>query len=51
MDRLDQARVFENYGIWYDALRVASELAQDPHDKEALAYYDELLEKLDAKPD
>ncbi len=48
-DRLDQARVFENYGVWYDALRIASELAQNPNDKEALAYYDALLDKLDAK--
>lgn len=49
-DRLDQARIFENYGVWYDALRIASELAQNPNDKEALAYYDALLEKLEAKP-
>ena len=50
-DRLDQARVFENFGVWYDALRVASELAQDPNDKEAQAYFDELLNKLDHKPE
>lgn len=50
-DRLDQAKVFDNYGIWYDALRVASALVQDPNNKDALAYYDELLEKLDAKPE
>ena len=48
-DRLDQARVFENYGVWYDALRIASELAQNPNDKEAQVYYDELLDKLEAK--
>jgi hypothetical protein len=47
-DKLDQARVFENFGIWYDALRIASQLAQDPNDKEAQAYYDALLDKLDA---
>lgn len=46
-DRLDQARVFENFGVWYDALRIASELAEDPNDKEALAYYTALLEKLE----
>ncbi len=46
-DRLDQARVFENYGVWYDALRIASELAENPNDKEALAYYEALLEKLE----
>jgi hypothetical protein len=49
-DRLDQARVFENYGIWYDALRIASELAENPNDKEALAYYEGLLDKLE-KPE
>lgn len=48
-DRLDQARVFENYGVWYDALAIASDLAQNPRDKEALAYYEALLEKLDSK--
>ena len=50
-DKLDQAQVFENFGVWYDALRIASELAQNPNDKEAQAYYDALLEKLDAKPE
>jgi hypothetical protein len=49
-DRLDQAVVFENFGVWYDALRIASELAQNPNHKEALAYYDALLDKLEAKP-
>ena len=46
-DRLDQARVFENYGVWYDALRIAGELAGNPNDKEALAYYEALLDKLE----
>lgn len=49
-DRLDRARVFENYGVWYDALRIVSNLAQDPKDKEALAYYKVLLDKLEPKP-
>jgi uncharacterized protein DUF928 len=48
-DRLDQARVFENYGIWYDALRIASELAENPNDKEALVFYEALLEKLESQ--
>ena len=48
-DRLDQARVFENFGVWYDALRIASELAQNPNHKEALAYYDALLDKRETK--
>jgi hypothetical protein len=50
VDRLAQARVFENYGVWYDALRIARELARDPNDKEALAYYEALLDKLETKP-
>jgi hypothetical protein len=49
-DRLDQARVFENYGVWYDALEIASELAEDPKDKDALAYRVDLLDKLEPKP-
>jgi hypothetical protein len=48
---LDQARVFENYGVWYDALAIASDLAQNPRDKEAIAYYEALLEKLEGRPD
>ena len=48
-DQLDLARVFENFGIWYDALRLASDLAAaKPDDADAQAYYDELLDKLDA---
>ncbi len=50
-DRLDQARVFENYGVWYDALGIASDLAQNPRDKDALAYYEALVEKLENKPE
>ena len=50
-DHLDLASVFENYGVWYDALRLASDLAaQNPDDEEAQAYYDALLNKLDEKP-
>jgi len=50
-DHLDLASVFENYGVWYDALRLASDLAaQKPDDEEAQAYYDALLNKLDEKP-
>jgi hypothetical protein len=51
VDRLDQARVFENFGVWYDSFGIASDLAQNPNDKEALAYYEALLEKLETKPD
>ena len=50
-EHLDLARVFENYGVWYDALRLANEMAaQNPNDAEAQAYYDALLSKLDEKP-
>jgi hypothetical protein len=45
--RLKQARLFEQYGIWYDALRVASEtLISNPKDAEAKAYYDHLVKQL-----
>lgn len=50
-DRLDQARVFENYGVWYDSFGIASDLAQNPNDKDALTYYEALLEKLENKPE
>jgi CHAT domain-containing protein len=46
-DRLAQARIFEDYGVWYDALRIAYELVSDnPNDSEAKAYYDSLVKKL-----
>jgi hypothetical protein len=43
------AQVFENYGVWYDTLGIASELAENPKDKQALADYEALLEKLERK--
>ena len=50
-DYLDLANIFENYGVWYDTLRLASDLAaQKPEDADAQAYYDALLNKLDEKP-
>jgi CHAT domain-containing protein len=46
-DRLRQAQIFEQYGVWYDALRIASELVtENPNDAEAKAYYDSLVQKL-----
>jgi CHAT domain-containing protein len=46
-DRLAQARLFEEYGVWYDALGIASELAnENPNDAEAKAFYDSLIQKL-----
>jgi hypothetical protein len=47
---LQQARLFEEYGVWYDALRVASNVAaQNPTDDDAQNYYNSLLERLDDK--
>jgi Domain of Unknown Function (DUF928) len=46
-DRLAQARVFEDFGVWYDALRIASELVtENPNDANAKNYYDSLIKKL-----
>ena len=45
--RLKQARVFEQYGVWYDALRIAIEtIISSPKDAEAKAYYDHLVKQL-----
>ncbi|HEX8098469.1 MAG TPA: CHAT domain-containing protein [Pyrinomonadaceae bacterium] len=46
-ERLKQARVFEEYGVWYDALRVARELTKaDPGDAAAKEFYDSLVKRL-----
>jgi len=46
-ERLTQARIFEDFGVWYDALRIASELvSENPNDAAAKAYYDSLIQKL-----
>jgi hypothetical protein len=46
-ERLTQARIFEDFGVWYDALRIASELvSENPNDAAARAYYDSLIQKL-----
>lgn len=46
-ERLSQAKIFAEYGIWYDALRVASELVHtNPNDAEAKAFYDLLIQQL-----
>lgn len=46
-ERLKQARVFEHYGVWYDALRVVSRvMTDDPKNAEAKAYYDHLVATL-----
>ncbi|HEY6047243.1 MAG TPA: DUF928 domain-containing protein, partial [Pyrinomonadaceae bacterium] len=46
-DRLRQAQIFEEYGVWYDALGVAAQLvSENPNDTAAKAYYDSLIQKL-----
>jgi CHAT domain-containing protein len=46
-ERLAQARIFEDYGVWYDALRIASGLAgENPNDANAKDYYESLIKKL-----
>ena len=46
-DRLAQARIFEEYGVWYDALRIATELViENPNDADAKAYHSSLIQKL-----
>ena len=46
-ERLAQARIFEEYGVWYDALRIASGLAgENPNDAQAKDYYESLIKKL-----
>ncbi|MFN2453027.1 MAG: DUF928 domain-containing protein [Pyrinomonadaceae bacterium] len=47
-ERLRQAKIFEEYGVWYDALRIASELAdQNPDDAATAAYLDALVDHLE----
>lgn len=46
-ERLAQARLFEDYGVWYDALRIASDLVREnPNDTQAKTYYESLIKKL-----
>lgn len=46
-DRLRQASIFEEYGVWYDALRIASELTKEnPANADAKAFYDSLIQRL-----
>ncbi|MFN2455973.1 MAG: DUF928 domain-containing protein [Pyrinomonadaceae bacterium] len=46
-EHISQAQIFEQYGIWYDALRDASEAVNaNPQDTAAKAYYDSLVARL-----
>jgi hypothetical protein len=47
-ERLRQARILAEYGVWYDALRIARELsAEDPKDEAVASFYTSLIEQLD----
>lgn len=49
-DRMRQAGVFAQYGVWYDALRIAIEtITHDPNNAEARALYDRLIKRLAAE--
>ncbi|MBA2503643.1 MAG: DUF928 domain-containing protein [Pyrinomonadaceae bacterium] len=51
-DRLRQAQIFEQYGVWYDALKIASVLVQqNSNDATAKSYYDALTAKLGSEQD
>lgn len=46
-ERLQQARIFAQFGVWYDAMRIASEvMSSDPSHAEAKAFYQHLIERL-----
>jgi len=46
-DRLRQGRIFEQYGVWYDALLIATELTQEnPNDADAKTFYGSLIQRL-----
>jgi hypothetical protein len=46
-DHIRQAQLFEQYGVWYDALRDASEaINANPKDSAAKSYYQSLVKRL-----
>ncbi len=46
-ERVRQAKIFEQFGVWYDALRDASEAVNaNPQDTAAKAYYESLVNGL-----
>ncbi len=46
-ERLRQARIFAQFGVWYDALRIATEvLRSHPNSAEAKAFYQSLIDRL-----
>jgi hypothetical protein len=47
-DRFKQAQILADYGVWYDALRIARELsAEHPKDEAIAKFYSSLIENLD----
>jgi hypothetical protein len=48
-DRIKQMNIFRLYGVWYDALRIASEIAaKSPDEPKAQQQYEDLLSALEA---
>jgi len=47
-ERLRQARILTEYGVWYDSLRIARELsAEDAKNEAVSSFYNSLIEQLD----
>lgn len=47
-ERLRQAQLLAEYGVWYDALRIARELfAENPKDEATAKFYNSLIAQLD----
>ena len=48
-EQMKQAEIFAEYGIWYDALRIANNLTvANPSDEAATNFYDKLMDQLKA---
>ncbi len=46
-DKLRQAKVFEEFGVWYDAFRIASEIVHaEPNNTDAKQFYDSLIQRI-----
>lgn len=49
-ERVKQMNLFREYGVWYDALRIASEIAaKSPDDAKAQQQYEDLLSTIEGK--
>ncbi|MCP9493640.1 MAG: DUF928 domain-containing protein [Pyrinomonadaceae bacterium MAG19_C2-C3] len=48
-EQMKQAEIFAEYGVWYDALRIANDLAvANPSDEAATNFYDKMMDQLKA---